>query len=367
MTKAKATKARLEAEAQCVADLKAAVKTNTISALSMAIAKATELGLTDIPEYAAADKASQKFAAQNKTLKAVQDAMKSNDLAVVDKAIEDARKMGLGEDEQVKLAINYRAFLVEEGEVVEQLAKAVSAFDEAAMPVLMEKAAKMNLAKKHPDLMASASSVSEQLANEAKLASTIQSAIKSKDADALKVAVGKAQEAGPRGASLKAAISDASNAEARFARHDALTVELTLAIDAKDNDKLRTLLAEAKSLELENTKVHQALAIVDRDRIVRETEAKLKKACDTFDLDALNDAMARAIELGIEGETVEKAKAMRTRLDEEKDMASSLNAAMKVRLPRLWGMHGWKLTVVFRCVGADYQGQVGWPCAAGGS
>ena len=40
--------------------------------------------------------------------------------------------------------------------------------------------------------------------------------------------------------------------------------------------------------------------------------------------------MGRAIELGIEGPEVEAAKTMRTRLDEEKEMAASLNAAMKV-------------------------------------
>ena len=88
---------------------------------------------------------------------------------------------------------------------------------------------------------------------------------------------------------------------------------------------------EAKSLELDNSKTRQAEAVVDRDRIVQETVSKLTKACTTFDLEALNEAMGRAIELGIEGPEVEQAKAMRTRLDEEKELASSLNAAMKVR------------------------------------
>lgn len=162
---------------------------------------------------------------------------------------------------------------------------------------------------------------------------------------------------------------------------DAVTVEITMAIDAKDNDKLRTLLAEAKTLELDNSKTRQAEGIVDRDRIVRETETKLKKAMDTFDLDALNDAMARAIELGIEGEVVERAKVMRTRLDEEKDMASSLNAAMKVRgcysvfsysstalITCLASLHSKSLACVVHVVLSltDHQGEVARPCTIGG-
>ena len=111
---------------------------------------------------------------------------------------------------------------------------------------------------------------------------------------------------------------------------DELTVELGAAIDSKDFEKMKSLLAEAKSLELDNSKTREAEGLMDRDRVVREAETKLKKACDAFDLDALNEAMEKVIELGIEGEIVEKAKAMRTRLDEEKEMAASLNAAMKV-------------------------------------
>ena len=51
---------------------------------------------------------------------------------------------------------------------------------------------------------------------------------------------------------------------------DAITEEITAAIEAKDNTKLRALLTEAKTLELDNSKTRQAEGIVDRDRVVRE-------------------------------------------------------------------------------------------------
>ncbi len=84
-------------------------------------------------------------------------------------------------------------------------------------------------------------------------------------------------------------------------------------------------------MELDNDKTRKAEATVDRDRYVQDTLKKLTKACDTFDLEALNDAMGKAIELGIEGPEVERAKTMRTKLDDEKEMSASLNAEIKVR------------------------------------
>lgn len=75
-----------------------------------------------------------------------------------------------------------------------RLWQAVSGYDEAVMAPLMDKAAKMNLAKRHPELMATANAANDHLAAEAKIASSITSAIKSRDKDALAVALGKARE-----------------------------------------------------------------------------------------------------------------------------------------------------------------------------
>ena len=69
--------------------------------------------------------------------------------------------------------------------------QALAAYDEAALTPLMEKAAKMNLAKRHPELMTSANTVTELLNAESQIASTITSAIKSRDADALDAAVAR--------------------------------------------------------------------------------------------------------------------------------------------------------------------------------
>ncbi len=74
------------------------------------------------------------------------------------------------------------------------LLQAVSGYDEAAMAPLMDKAAKMNLAKRHPELMATANAANDHLAAETKLASSITSAIKSRDKDALAVSLAKARE-----------------------------------------------------------------------------------------------------------------------------------------------------------------------------
>ncbi len=64
LTKARGTLARLVAEAQCLQELTAAVKANNVSLLHASIGKAREMGLTDNPNFAAAEKAMSKFAAQ---------------------------------------------------------------------------------------------------------------------------------------------------------------------------------------------------------------------------------------------------------------------------------------------------------------
>ena len=55
----------------------------------------------------------------------------------------------------------------------------------------------------------------------------------------------------------------------------------------------------------------------------------LKKAQKTADSAALAEALERAISLGMKGEEVDKAKAFKARLEEEKELASGISAAMK--------------------------------------
>ncbi len=68
------------------------------------------------------------------------------------------------------------------------------ACDAVALPALMEKAEAMTLSKRHPDVMATAGLLRDKLDGEAKVAATIQSAIRSKDRDALRSAMAKATE-----------------------------------------------------------------------------------------------------------------------------------------------------------------------------
>jgi hypothetical protein len=51
--------------------------------------------------------------------------------------------------------------------------------------------------------------------------------------------------------------------------------------------------------------------------------ALIMRSCGCAVIDVIFQAMGRAIELGIEGPEVEAAKSMRTRLDEEKEMAGA--------------------------------------------
>ena len=64
LSKARAKQARIQLEQQCIRDMDAAIKTNTMASLNAAVAKARELGLTDVPQFATIEKLLSKFAAE---------------------------------------------------------------------------------------------------------------------------------------------------------------------------------------------------------------------------------------------------------------------------------------------------------------
>lgn len=340
LTKAKQRLTLLQEEAACTQQLIDAVKENKVSPLSAAVNKANEMGLTDIPEYAKAEKALKKFAAQNKVLESLNDATKAGDIEALGKAIAECEGKKLGDNEQVVAARELMVKLEAEKALAETLSKAASAYDEKSLPDLFAEATAKNLGKRHAAAFAAAQAAVETLTAEKTHAEAIRAAIKAKDADQLNEVTAKAREAGDaKGATLQAALTDSEAAVAKFAKQAEITAALTTELEAEESDKekLRTLLEEAKKVDLDNAKSRQAEAIVDRERIVAETKKALNDACTNNDLDALNDAMGRAIELGIEGEDIEAAKAVRSRLDEEKEMAGALMATMKMINTKLEG------------------------------
>ena len=123
-------------------------------------------------------------------------------------------------------------------------------------------------------------------------------------------------------------------------RKKVLTQKISEAIDAKDKDLLRKLMKEAERNNVDNAVVKSARIIVDREKLIKETNEKLKSSAENGDLAALNEALETSIELGLEGEQIEEAQIARDRLEKEASLAATVNAEIKTCQTKSQSSHG---------------------------
>jgi hypothetical protein len=115
----------------------------------------------------------------------------------------------------------------------------------------------------------------------------------------------------------------------QIAREEELTEEIGVALEAKDNEQLKELFAEAEELQLKNDVVTQAGMIVNREKMVADTYADFAKAEEQGDLELMNKAMEIAIGLGLEGEKMDAANAALKSMNAEAEQAAKMMAAAK--------------------------------------
>ena len=154
--------------------------------------------------------------------------------------------------------------------------------DAAILPALMAKAEATNLVKRHPHAFSQAVAFRDRLEAEARVVIGIKAAITGRDKDGLRAAMAKAtqvssvhawagdngtfvastlavaaafpwthpvcllclsgQSGFPASQALKNAVAEGNAAVQRFTRQDVVTEELTVALNCKDLQRLKTLL-----------------------------------------------------------------------------------------------------------------------------
>jgi len=329
---------RLKQEEEAVTALKAAIKANKAPALMGAMNRVSELGMDDIPEMEKARDVMSKLGEQSEALLKLQKAINDADLEAIEDALKKLKKMGLGYEPEVKEGKAAADKIVKQNELAEDLKKRIKKRDRDAIRGLLEEGEKINLAKRYSSIIEQATELLKLMELEDAIIKEIQTALDNNDEEALDEQVSKAKAAGCD----NRVFEEADGVRTKLKERKALINKIaeTLEEDANDTeggeeaaarkDLLQALINEATAMGLgSNSKVQQAEQALNRERLTKETKKALKKAMKSADEKALSEALEQAISLGMKGEEVTKAKSFSKRLEEEKELASGVKAAMK--------------------------------------
>ncbi|KAA0155260.1 hypothetical protein FNF27_01564 [Cafeteria roenbergensis] len=327
LPKARKLLAKLKEIAACKADLAEACTSAKFGPLSAAIRKAAELGIETGPEIEKARGLMEELGAQFEQLKALEDACNAFDRAGIEAALKKCEEMGLGKEETCAHGKATLDKMGKQDDVADRLAAATEARDKDMLKALLAEAESLNLEarKDKAEAATKAAAVLSQLKKEEELAAAVRAAVKSLDAEALAAATEKAKAGGVSAD----AIAEAEKAAETIAEAMELDKKLGAAMEAKDNAALVAAYEECEAKGVAPPRMAAAAAVVKRERAVRDAKVKLSEAIASGGGSGLREALKQATELGIAGPEVDKAKELSEKMAGEKELASSLRAAIK--------------------------------------
>ena len=303
----------------CKSDLSSAAASGDVAALSAALAKASELGITG-SELEAANTAMSKLGAEaamsTKLLNAGQ--LK---VAEIEALIAEAQAMGLKGDSVAAAQASLER--VKEADAL--VNSMLSCDDFQQLKKLYAQAQADNLPAKYKEEFVSIKTKLDHLTAEDKISTGFASAIKAGDIDILSNLIGEAASinfVGP-------VVDDAQANLARLQEEQTIIEQLSSAIEAADTETLKTLLADADSRGMTGDKVQQARVLADREQLVSDTMAKIAQATSASDLALMNEAWEMVIQLGLSGEEIDAAAVVKDNLSAINDAVKELLATVK--------------------------------------
>ena len=363
---AKKQLARLQGEAEALAELKKALKTNKPAVILAALNKCNELGL-DGPEIDKGKEALSKLGAQSEALLRLSEALKNADLEGIDKELDALEAFGLGDEEEVKKARDDKKRLVKQNKLAEKLKAATADRKKEALQILLSEAEDTNLRVRFEDEVKAAQKVLDVIGLEENLGKALQKCVLADDEDGLNETADKAKAAGcsedilakieaarEQIAKRKIFIKKLSNAmeadpidKDLLVRHESCASPIVAHVINRLSSAVSVIMyfllhpappplyaqgaiiEEAAELGIKGSKVDEAKALMDRDKAQKEGKKALKKALKGTDEKALAEAIEKAIQCGMDGEEIYKAKAYKKRIEEEKELSGDVRAAMK--------------------------------------
>ena len=286
-----------------------------LAALSDAVAKAGDLGITEGKELQAAQAALKKLGKKAEMASNISSAIAVGDVDKLSALIAEAVQMG-GLDSEVEKAKAAVERLGEEKVVIDAIVSATEILTTGTLALALE-GLKKGMEGRYEKVVARAKTAM-------KLCNQAEAAIKERDAGALDDVLKAAQAAG---FAVTGTILAVQSAKDSVAKQSDITNKLKAALKAKDETKVKALLDQVTEDMPENDTFREARILAERDRLIAETKDAIDKATKENDLDMLNIAMEKVIELGMEGPEVDAAKELRKKLELWRENASDLVAA----------------------------------------
>ena len=322
--------AMLKKESEVNSMLSAAIATDNVDDLAKALAEASRIGLTG----ELVDKARGKNKAlgeRNETLDRLSMMASGDMLDDLRAAIHEAEKMGLKDTPEGLAAKAKLDRLEEETKQINELKKLTATANSANFQYLSRCLAhcmRMGLQNKHPTDIAAAKAKADTFKAEADFHVEVDTALGGDDMEALQACIAAAKSAG-----VNTSYGEKKIDELNERRQ--ITKDLGPALAAKDTDTILLLLGKAKKLGFTNETIDDAESFSRRAQAESQLFADLEQATVQYDLVKLDDALRRAVELGIRSPAVDSAKSFRSELEVIDAAVREVTAACQVVVVKL--------------------------------
>ncbi|KAG5177395.1 myosin I, high molecular weight-Acanthamoeba sp [Tribonema minus] len=292
---------RLEQESKVVGLIMDALLNSDLNALLSAIddAKRMQPPLQH-PKLEEAERMKDILEEERQLRLELRDCIEKRDIKAIDELLARAQVLGIV-NEETKNAKALKARIEEEGNT--KLKVATLGSDSEAIAAVITRCMAAGMATKYAVDINAAKEKQRQIANQSKAKHALELALRTRSLDRIEESLVKADACGLTGREVE----DARIMRAELARKRQVFQEIQAAMQAKDMDALGAALREAEILDmeaelLEYTELQEMKNSMNREEKIAEVKAKLSAGVGAEDLQALNKAMAMAIELGCEGD-----------------------------------------------------------------
>jgi hypothetical protein len=317
---------RLKQEVEAMDNLRAALKTNKATVLLHAINRVNELGL-DGKELELAKEALGKLGAQSEALLRLSEAVNRADIDSIDKEVATLEKMGLSDEDDVKNARDAKKKIVKQNAAADSLRAAIDSRVRDDIQKALSAGEALDIGKRFSEVIDRASKLIELIDQEDNLLKSLKKFVENDDEEGLDAQIEKARSLGAG----DKVFAKAEEAKRQIAERKEIVRKLTEATENASTDKemLQVLLDEAASMGIKGGKIEAAQNALNRDKVQKDARKALKKAAKGTDVTVLSEAIEKAIQLGMDCEELTKAKEVKVRLEEEKELSADVRAAIK--------------------------------------
>jgi myosin heavy subunit len=339
----------LSVRKRAIADLAGATAARDLVQITECLEKCDEMGIKYAEEVEEATKVAHSIRQELECVVNLQAAMESMDLKMLENSIAAAKGMKLdgkrypelGEAEKTRDAIN-RKIEEDTAKLAAELDRASKGSNSEALAAAIAKCTAAGMASKFANEIASAKERQRQLSNQGKARQALELALRTRSLDRIQEALVKAEACSYSGPEIE----KARILKIELLRKKEVFEDIQRAMNAKDMGALGDALRQAEILDMEAeldefVELQEMKNSMNREEKVKEVKEKLAAGVQSHDLQALNKAMAMAIELGCEGDAdVQSAKALQTRLVGEEEAKSKIVAAQRSLGVKMQGKGG---------------------------